>query len=81
MEFRPIVISDRELVRRCRAEDPHEASDYAFTYHYPFTDSGGGDWYRAQTLGAVIRTAVGRSNATTCGYNRAEFILECLNLV
>ena len=41
-----------------------------------FTDSGGGDWFRAQTLGAVINTAVGRNNATTCGYNRAEFVLE-----
>ena len=41
-----------------------------------FTDSGGGDWFRAQTLGAVVNTAVGRNNATTCGYNRAEFVLE-----
>ena len=40
-----------------------------------FTDSGGGDWFRAQTLGAVVNTAVGRNSATTCGYNRAEFCL------
>ena len=40
-----------------------------------FTDSGGGDWFRAQTLGAVINTVVGRNSATTCGYNRAEYCL------
>ena len=40
-----------------------------------FTDSGGGNWFRAQTLGAVVGTAVERKDATTCGYNRAEFRL------
>ena len=46
-----------------------------------FTDSGGGDWLRAQTLGAVIGTVVGRNSATTCGYNRAEYCLERGNLI
>ena len=54
MEFRPIAIPDLELVRRCRLEDPHEASDYAFTYHYPFVDIPRTETRIAESSGCVI---------------------------
>lgn len=41
-----------------------------------FADSGVGDWLRAQTIGAVLRTAVGRNSATANGFNRSEFRFE-----
>lgn len=41
-----------------------------------FADSGAGDWLRAQTIGAVLRTAVGRSSAMANGFNRSEFRFE-----
>lgn len=37
-----------------------------------FTD-GGDDWFRAQTLGAVVSAASGRNSAVTNGYNRNEY--------
>ena len=54
MEFRPIAISDLDLVRRLCAEDPHEASDYAFTYHYPFVDHPRTEARIAESSGCVI---------------------------
>ena len=54
MEFRPIAISDLDLVRRRLAEDPHEASDYAFSYHYPFVDIPRTETRIAEASGCVI---------------------------
>ena len=78
-----MTVKERNSGRRVRAEvtlDCREGVKLVFrddgVIVEAFTDSGGGDWFRAQTLGAVVNTAVGRNNATTCGYNRAEFVLE-----
>lgn len=38
-----------------------------------FTDSGGRDWFRAQTMGSVIGTASGRRTALANGFNREEY--------
>lgn len=77
-----MMIKERNPGRRVRAEvtlDCRDGVKLVFrddgVVVSSFTDSGGGDWFRAQTLGAVIGTTVGRHDATTCGYNRAEFRL------